>query len=172
MLKGKEKKVGLSEREKKDKTLFDAVGSGDPAAVARAIADGADPNARWDTKDKNFTALHLAIMRGDKAVVEALLRISTVDVNAQNGYGSTALCMAVHIRKAELVELLLMHNGTDLNAGDKSGQSPWDYARNDETRHGERIRSALARREGTSWADGERKRGYPPRDYSQQIRSR
>ncbi|KAJ5419448.1 uncharacterized protein N7487_002998 [Penicillium crustosum] len=74
------------------------------------IKAGADINA-VDTYQS--TVLHQASMKGNISMVKLLLRIPQVNINAQDIYGSTALCLA---RGKQVKRLLLACDGVDVNA--------------------------------------------------------
>ncbi|GKZ37757.1 ankyrin repeat domain-containing protein 44 [Aspergillus brasiliensis] len=73
-------------------------------AVSQLLASGAD-SASQDT-DK-FLALHIAAGKGHLLVVELLLQLPGINVNAQDKHGSTALHKAVYKGCLPIIELLL-----------------------------------------------------------------
>ncbi|GKZ75288.1 hypothetical protein AnigIFM50267_004467 [Aspergillus niger] len=87
-------------------------------AVSKLLASGADA-ASQDT-DK-FLALHIAAGKGYLPVVELLLQLPGINVNAQDKHGSTALHEAAYNGRLPIVELLLQHRGTDVNRKDNYG---------------------------------------------------
>ncbi|BCS00261.1 ankyrin repeat domain-containing protein [Aspergillus luchuensis] len=87
-------------------------------AVSKLLASGADA-ASQDT-DK-FLALHIAAGKGSFPVVELLLQLPGINVNAQDKHGSTALHEAAYNGRLPIVELLLQHRGTDVNRKDNYG---------------------------------------------------
>ncbi|KAL3248074.1 hypothetical protein ABHI18_012178, partial [Aspergillus niger] len=88
------------------------------SAVSKLLASGADA-ASQDT-DK-FLALHIAAGKGHLPVVELLLQLPGINVNAQDKHGSTALHKAVYNGRLPIVELLLQHRETDVNKKDNYG---------------------------------------------------
>lgn len=64
------------------------------------------------------TALHLAVIGGNVALVKILVNNSKVDVNAKDKYGISPLCIAVKENKLEITEILLNHSAIDVNVID------------------------------------------------------
>jgi hypothetical protein len=52
----------------------------------------------------------------------------------------------------------LEHPNIDIGIANSRERTPWDIARADKTKHGDEIRSMLAKKEGTTWIEGELKR--------------
>jgi ankyrin repeat protein len=149
--------VTLTQQEK-DEALLDAIRQDDVGAIRRAVAEGADINARFEPNRDGFTALQIAIhCRSGEAVLE-LLQTPGLDINAQDRFGSTALKSAVSLHLPAIVDALLSHRGIDLGLKDEADRTVWDWARRDTTKYGEAIRLALAKKEGVSWAEGEKLR--------------
>jgi hypothetical protein len=100
-------------------------------AAASAIAAAPAPSrqlARATTSSaERGESLRGAAATGDLAAVNALLN-SSVDVDARDRSGRTALMLAILNRHAVVVEALLAH-GADLNAVDTSGVRPLQMAR-------------------------------------------
>jgi ankyrin repeat protein len=113
-----------------------------PVEVAkRLIAAKADVGAR---DDDDYTALHWAALRGNKALA-ALLMESGAEVNATDKtYLATPLHLAVRAGHAAAVEALLAGNA-DIKAKDKYGRTPLAYA---ETSGREDIIKMLRRQAG------------------------
>ena len=64
-------------------------------------------------------------MKGHVEVVEVLLAVPEVDVNAVNSDGRTALHCAARFAHAEVVRMLV-DAGADVNAADNNGYTPLD----------------------------------------------
>merc|ERR1712086_301837 len=75
----------------------------------------------------NATALHLAAMNGHKAVVSYLLTNGTVDINAQDYDGRTALACACADGMKEVVELMIQE-GCRMDIQDAEGYKPIHHA--------------------------------------------
>lgn len=91
-------------------------------AVVKLLADasgGAGINAQ---QIDGTSALHLAAVRGDRALVQLLLD-SGATVDTRDMVGSTPLHWAVSYRHTAVVKLLL-REGADINARDRAGTTP------------------------------------------------
>ncbi len=103
--------------------LEDAIRSGNVSAVRRALAAGADVNAKVTSEDHTYlgsTFLELSCSLDNiHAEVVKLLLDRAADVNARGSDGRTALMEAAK-RDAAVVKLLLEH-GADVNAKDGDG---------------------------------------------------
>lgn len=88
-----------------DGALVQAVRAGDPAAIRRAVADGADVDA--PSTFAGYTALHIAIVRGDLPAYRTLRELgASPTVLADRG--AHALGMAiVHSAAMEIIESLV-----------------------------------------------------------------
>ena len=110
-------------------------------AAKKLLAAKADVNAR---DDEDYSALHGAALRGNKALVEVLLAHGA-DVNARDKtYLATPLHLAVRAGHAGAAEALLAANA-DTQAKDKYGRTPLAYA---ESAGKEDIAKMLRRRAG------------------------
>ena len=92
-----------------EESLFQAIQSGDTAAVARLIDDGVSANI---TDEEGIPVLMLATLFADAECVEVLLE-GGADPNQADAVGATALMWAVP--DLEKVRLLIDH-GADVNA--------------------------------------------------------
>ena len=92
-----------------------------PAAIARALADGANPKA---VDEYGETALIKAAEGGAMESVRLLLAAGA-EINAAAENGRTALAAAVAKGHAEIADLLLKA-GADVNAKDRQGESSVD----------------------------------------------
>ncbi len=110
-----------------DLWLSEVAFTGDLKAVKRALADGADPNA----KDPQFgsTVLANASLMGHTKVV-ALLLENGAAVNAKSRDGGTALHAAAFLGRVETVKLLL-EKGADISLRNNLGSTAIDGARLD-----------------------------------------
>ena len=86
----------------KDASLVKAVTSGDSAAVARLLAEGARP----DKQENGVSALGWATLKGHARVIEQLQQAGA-DVNCRNKWGDTALITAADNGHADCVAALL-----------------------------------------------------------------
>lgn len=86
-----------------DDALAAAVQIGDAAAVASALAAGADPDLDLGSR---VSALVAAVQRDDAAIVEALV-LAGADVEMPNGEGRTPLMVAGQYSGAEVIAALL-----------------------------------------------------------------
>jgi hypothetical protein len=101
-------------------TLHAMVAKGDEEGARRMIEGGAD----IETKDPGAgaSALHYAVMRGNRAIV-AMLLARGADVNSRTKSGTTPLHTAVLYNHYEVAEQLL-ERGADANAASASGATP------------------------------------------------
>ena len=102
--------------------LHEAVEEGDIEAVKKALAAGADVNA----KDEGWTSLAHAAANGHKEIAELLIA-EGADVNAKEEEGWTPLFHASYDGHQEIVELLI-GKGADVNAKDSEGSTALDKA--------------------------------------------
>jgi len=99
---------------------------GDVAAVRALLAE--DPSLVTFRDAEQSTALHYAIWKGHRELVELLLE-SGADINAHNAndhWGTTPLHAAAHSNNVALVKLLA-EKGADLHALDLSGKTALDH---------------------------------------------
>ncbi len=74
-----------------------------------------DPLAINIQDHEGHTALHMAVMTGQEALVNRLLLAPQVELEVKDFQGSTALHLAI-IRQCDKVIQLLLDNNADLNA--------------------------------------------------------
>ncbi|MEN1680008.1 MAG: ankyrin repeat domain-containing protein [Planctomycetota bacterium] len=106
--------------------LYDAFSEGDIDAVAKALNEGLDPNARDEWGDP---LLYSAVGEGEESVAICKLLIERgADVNIKNKeYASTVVGNAAYVGNEPLVDLLIKH-GADINATDRYGSTAVDDA--------------------------------------------
>lgn len=108
--------------------LFEVVMFGKLSDVKQLVQSGTQINKR---KKDGFTALMLAISRGDKKITEYLIK-QGADVNLRNEIGQTALMIAALGGQEDIVEWLAKA-GADVNAvdNDKRNAIAWAASRGD-----------------------------------------
>ena len=99
--------------------------------VSLLVEHGADVNRRWTPKlvsgeppASNYFPLYQAARLGNPEVVEALLQ-KGADVHARVSHGGTALHATFDVE----IGKVLQRHGADLNARNKSGQTPLGNAK-------------------------------------------
>jgi ankyrin repeat protein len=143
--------------------LIRAVIKDDPIAVRTALANGADPNCKWEPPSSaGCSVLILAVNRQNTAVVAELLKASNIDVNIADKKGKSALAIATFVQMTDIMELLLRHPNIDMNKADERKRTAWDYARINVTEKTDVVRGLLAKHEGLTWTEGKQKRGKSP----------
>ena len=118
LFRGKQVRMQLA----KNKEFLDAADSGDLEGVKRALATGADLYA---TDCSANTAMHNAVVYGEKKDLIQFLIEKGLDINAQNIEGYTALHEYIEPGKSEIISFLLEH-GADVNVQNNHGQSALD----------------------------------------------
>ncbi|KAH9822848.1 oxysterol-binding protein homolog-like protein [Teratosphaeria destructans] len=106
--------------------IFEALRSGDTAAIARACR----PNG--DSKLEGTTVLHLAIQCAEQPVIEYVLSQQSSDINARDRDGNTPLHVAAMLGRAQVVRLLLSRPDVHDAVANHKGQTPLDLARSPE----------------------------------------
>jgi ankyrin repeat protein len=101
-------------------SLFDAVASGDTAAVEQALANGANVDSRASDQ---ATPLMAAALGNQAAVVEVLLSKGG-DVMARNSGGFTPLHAAANAGSVPIAKLLLEKGAALDDADNKAGVTP------------------------------------------------
>ncbi|KAG4421595.1 hypothetical protein IFR04_005214 [Cadophora malorum] len=118
--------------------IFEALRSGDTAAIAKAIreSDGTRMSTSSATGSgssglEDTTILHLAIQCAELPVVEYVLSdgAGTIDINARDKEGNTALHLAASQGRGQVVRLLLDQNGINDSIANYQGRLPLDMAR-------------------------------------------
>ncbi|MFC1792926.1 ankyrin repeat domain-containing protein [Planctomycetota bacterium] len=107
-------------------SLLEAASLGDIEEVRSIISRGTGVN---DLENSFFkTALHQAIIKDHKDMVEFLLDVKDIDISARDSFSSTPLRYAVEGGHKEIVELLI-DSGADVNDKDGRGKTALDYAK-------------------------------------------
>ncbi|KAL2069239.1 hypothetical protein VTL71DRAFT_15577 [Oculimacula yallundae] len=118
--------------------IFEALRSGDTAAIAKAIreSDGTRTSISSATGSgsaglEDTTILHLAIQCAEVPVVEYVLSdgAGTIDINARDKEGNTALHLAASQGRGQIVRLLLDQPGINDSVANYQGKLPLDMAR-------------------------------------------
>jgi len=115
--------IEAAANEKANEALVSGVATGNLRMIKKALADGADVNAR---NDDGANALMIASLDGNKKIVGLLIE-NGADVNADLVLGVTALMGAVDEGNKKIAEKLI-ENGADVNAIDDEGWSALAYA--------------------------------------------
>ena len=117
------------------KSVEEFIATGDAEGGRSFISQGGDINAPSEADFKS--PLHQAVIKGHKDIVELLLAVKDVQIDAEDEFSSKPLHYAVEGGHTELAELLIQH-GADVNAKNNEGKTPLDLAT-------ARNRSAIAK---------------------------
>ena len=128
--------------------LFEALRHGDEATIARAIEDSHSGANRASYREdgplqsgdglEGTSVLHLAVQCADLPTLKYILefsrdgKCSSVDVNARDKDGNTALHIAASLGRTTVVKMLLEQEGIISTVSNYQGQTPLDNARNPE----------------------------------------
>ncbi|KAK2626579.1 hypothetical protein QTJ16_003754 [Diplocarpon rosae] len=118
--------------------IFEALRNGDTVAISKAIKES--DGTRYSTTSvtspapsglEDTTILHLAIQCAELSVVEYVLSdgSGTIDVNARDKEGNTALHLAASQGRGQIVRLLLDQPGINDSIANYQGRLPLDLAR-------------------------------------------
>lgn len=118
--------------------IFEALRSGDTAAISKAIRES--DGTRYSTSSatgsgssglEDTSILHLAIQCAEVPVVEYVLSdgAGTIDINARDKDGNTALHLAASQGRGQIVRLLLDQPGINDSIANYQGRLPLDLAR-------------------------------------------
>jgi hypothetical protein len=131
-----------------DERLITAAATLDEPAFLKALAAGADPNAR----DPNgMTALSYAVITGSQCRVARLLEAGA-DVELANKWGFTPLVFAADNDRAAIAETLLRH-GADPRRQSATHETAADRARQRESREAAAVLSRWLEPSPPRWAD-------------------
>ncbi|KAG0651367.1 Oxysterol-binding, partial [Hyphodiscus hymeniophilus] len=133
-----EKTVSIEQSVRKFR-IFEALRSGDTASISKAIRE-TDPTrvSVSSTSGSGSTGgledtsiLHLAIQCAEQPVVEYVLSdgAGTIDINARDKDGNTALHLAAQQGRGHVVRLLLEQPGVNDSIPNYQGRLPLDLAR-------------------------------------------
>ncbi|XAR71500.1 hypothetical protein NMG60_11028797 [Bertholletia excelsa] len=92
-----------------------------------------DPSIGFRTDKKGQTALHMAVKGQCVDIVLELIKPESAVLTLKDNRGNIALHMATIKGKTEIVRSLLSVDGIDVNAANKSGETPLDIAEKLET---------------------------------------
>ncbi|ESZ90553.1 hypothetical protein SBOR_9060 [Sclerotinia borealis F-4128] len=117
--------------------IFEALKNGDTAAISKAIreSDGSRMSissiATVSTNLEDTTILHLAIQCAEQQVIEYVLSdgAGTIDINARDRDGNTALHLAATLGRGPIVRLLLGQPDINDSLPNYAGRLPLDLAR-------------------------------------------
>jgi hypothetical protein len=121
--------------------IFEALRNGDTASISKAIreSDGrrtSTSSAVGGTSGglEDTTILHLAIQCAEQPVIEYILSdgAGSIDVNARDKDGNTALHLAAQQGRGQAVKLLLEQEGINDSVANYQGRLPLDLARTPE----------------------------------------
>lgn len=110
--------------------LFEVLRNGDTSAISKAIKEANDtqgPNGLSGT-----TILHLAIQCAEPQVVEYVMSVGDVDINARDREGNTPLHLAAQLGRGSLVRDLLNQATVNDAIVNYRGQTALDVARTPE----------------------------------------
>lgn len=119
--------------------IFEALRSGDTASISKALRD--TDGHRMSTSSisgsgtssalEDTTILHLAIQCAEQPVIEYILSdgAGSIDVNARDKEGNTALHLAAQQGRGPAVRLLLEQDGINDSIANYQGRLPLDLAR-------------------------------------------
>ena len=117
--------VDTSASESRSDSLIQAVLAGDIDRLTAALDSGANVNT---TDSMGMTALIHAVMSGDARMIESLLEVPSLDVDARADNGMTALLIAVAYGQSEVIEQL-MQAGADFSVAGPDGRTAVDLAK-------------------------------------------
>jgi hypothetical protein len=119
--------------------IFEALRSGDTASISKAIRESDGHRTSTSSAVGNghsvgledTTILHLAIQCAEQPVIEYILSdgAGTIDVNARDKDGNTALHLAAQQGRSHAVRLLLEQQGINDSITNYQGRLPLDLAR-------------------------------------------
>ncbi|KAI4632631.1 uncharacterized protein J4E87_002105 [Alternaria ethzedia] len=102
------------------KTLVLLVRTGDKDTIKVLLNAGVDANSN---RDGAPPIIVLAASNGDSIMIKFLLSFSTVDVNAGDWFGDTAVKKAVEVENEHIIKLLLSSDRIDVNVKNNIGNT-------------------------------------------------
>lgn len=111
--------IEIEERKQANKTLFHSVGASDMRAIQKALALGADIDAKHE--EGGYTAAMSAAVIGREAPLRLLID-AKADLNVQTDAGFTAVMGAASWGREACLRLLIA-GGADINAKDNEGRT-------------------------------------------------
>ena len=105
--------------------LHIACDKGQLKLVSMLLSIGANINA---VTDSGTTPLMVACKRRDYVIIQRLLQEPTIDINAVDLYGWSALHFQIAVFGTSKIVTALVSNGANPNIRDESGWTPLDYA--------------------------------------------
>jgi len=117
---------GSDEENKEDpqKTLMDAAREGNAGLFRMTYESHKDDLENINFVIDDWTVLHAAATVGSAPLVELILGIKGVDVNAKGKNGATPLICAIENHHQDCAKLLMEKGNADVNAG--SGEGSWN----------------------------------------------
>lgn len=135
---GQEKGISIEQSVRKFR-IFEALRSGDTASISKAIREAHTGRLSSSSEAGSGTPgilddtsiLHLAIQCAEQPVVEYVLSdgLGTIDINARDKEGNTALHIAAQQGRGSIVHLLLEQPGINDSIPNFQGRLPLDLAR-------------------------------------------
>ena len=146
-----------------EKKLYNAAEGGNASEVSSLLRDHPEINVNWTDPDyTQWTALHVASIRGHAEVVKLLLAHPDVDVNIKDDGGQTPFSLGCLRGEVSVVEVLLKDPRVNVTLDDDHGCTPlWCASRGG---HFEVIECLIAsgrdlgdvkNKKGEDWDDGE-----------------
>lgn len=77
---------------------------------------------------KGRTPLHNAVKSGEFEIVDILLKMEQIEVNAKDKNDLTPLHFAVQLKDTRIMSALCAHPSIEINAEDMNGRTPLHYA--------------------------------------------
>lgn len=114
--------------------LFEALRSGDTAAISKAMRQQSEEASSPTTRIEGTTILHLAIQCAELPVIEFVLSniVSSPDavqnINARDRDGNTPMHIAARLGRAPVVKMLLEQDGINDAITNYAGHTPLDLA--------------------------------------------